>query len=472
MILSRSALKISNAFKVFLSLESYILVRIALKTEEQKVCLIFKLLALNKRSYTYFMRISIALLPFFAFFLFLTNLTNTTAKAAWSARELQHLESFADKTSPFAFNAPSSDVFKTTVYPIAWIRIKGLFGVYETYKSTSHAFSAPTLARQPFIYDEINTDPQKPWVVFVPGIFSFIRSHYVKYNATLIAQQGYNVAYMANSFSEDYLLSQPFFYPGEVSKEAAVGCAHIEHLKKEKGIDKVTIVGISYGGLLATAIATQCKNSVTRVISLNPPIELQASFEQVQHWVKDMKKDPEIFQEMMTTDETWLYLKSWWSSKYTAQLFFTRFFIEWFGHAIFALPLNDPIRKSLIPSHVQSKYSPEFHQWLLDFDLDLMFKQFLNLISQKQQELPTSQLQFWLHQLQEAKIDVSVATSIDDPINSMASWKKLEKQFNPSIVYGLPSGGHLGVSDSYWYEEFFKVFLTPSEKTVACKVCN
>ncbi|MBY0316511.1 MAG: alpha/beta hydrolase [Bdellovibrionales bacterium] len=384
-------------------------------------------------------------------------LSPSSGFAKWSAAEYSHLQQATQKNSPFFYKPLSDDVFENTVNPIAWIRIKGILGWYDRPYFKESQFSSPSLAAKRFTYRELVHSPDQPWVVFVPGIFALLSSDYAKYNAQLLARQGYNVAYMANPFSQDYLRSQPFFYPGQIDKEAQVSCDLIRHILAQYHQRKVTVIGLSYGGLLATATAATCPSPIERVVAMNPPLDLRVSFEHVKSWVSEMKTNPHLYEEIMTSNENWLYFKSKIFPGYTAKHFFTRFFVEWLAYSVYHLPHDKPLRQKLIPPGLVL-YDKNFYEWLLSFRLETLFENYLKAL-----ETPTdrSQLRFWLTQLRSQNVNYSVVTSIDDPINRPAEWNAILREFPKDSLFTLPQGAHLGVSDTTWFEEWFKVLLKP-----------
>lgn len=117
-------------------------------------------------------------------------------------------------------------------------------------------------------------------VVFIPGIQQGVDHPYAKLIATLAHKGGAHTLVIPAPFSDDYRAEHPKALPGTFPEEAQVDFEVVSQLMEKLGPERikgVKIVGLSYGGFLATMVAARLKLPGGTPVSLHlisPPANM------------------------------------------------------------------------------------------------------------------------------------------------------------------------------------------------------
>lgn len=148
----------------------------------------------------------------------------------------------------------------------------------------------------------------KKLAIIYPSIGDGIMSDKSTILAKILYDEGYSVIIQGSAFNWEFVKSMPKDYkpglPDEDARQLRLTTAKIiENLEEKKGIKFIdkTLVGCSFGALTALFAASQDEKeiplsnapiNISRLIAINPPIEIMFSLKQLDNYTKDWQKDP------------------------------------------------------------------------------------------------------------------------------------------------------------------------------------
>jgi|GEM_PF-2060263 len=305
----------------------------------------------------------------------------------------------------------------------------------------------PTLLRKKLKYDVYRNSNSKRWLVFNPGLFSYLSAPYVKYMVKTLYQFSYNILVIPNSFTHRYLRSDPTFSIGDIEKESLVVCAIIKKVMGQEGLSSpMPMIGASYGGLLSSASAAQCTENISKLIVINPPLELHKTLNIISQWLHQSQQNPLKFKNLIASEDWFLFAKAQLGFPENYRNLFVKFFHKGFSYTIrnYYRYSSDVHDSRQLEIGGMDYNSPEYREW----ESQLNIKSFFSLSLEQQNEKMASSLKlsYWLQKLTNKALPFSVFSSIDDPINIPKDWKPLLEKFSSKHIHLLQIGGHFGLT--------------------------
>ncbi|MEM7645283.1 MAG: alpha/beta fold hydrolase [Pseudomonadota bacterium] len=337
----------------------------------------------------------------------------------------------------------SPNPFKSSIEGMASVRF------YYDYWSEDPKFSfykfKSTKTGKKLKFQSLEEKPEAPWIFYVPGIFTYLKSPFAKFFSQKLKTLGFNVVMVPNTFTADFLKANPSFLPGDIPNEARLFCELIDEFKTKKGINQsIEVVGVSYGGLLSSSIVSQCPQQFSRLTIISPPVDMTRSMAQVFDLVdQSRKRNPSV----LTSSQTWMYLKAriGFTDQYTDLL--SRFFLDGLYYTLFLLKKQTQEGARITKIHYGSR---AYRLWQKETDLKSFYLNVPNPVPENYQ------LSHWLGELKSKGFPFFVYSSLDDPINSKNQWKQLTQDLPQNSFGFLPKGGHLGVANSLWFDRFLQ----------------
>lgn len=337
--------------------------------------------------------------------------------------------------------------YKATIDTMVSIRFS------NKYLETSPKFQVLKFKSHPLIqhklkYQILTTPNSSKWVYYVPGIFTYLDSPFAAFFSKKLSSQGYNVLMTPNTFTSDFLKSRPTFKPGLIRQEAKLFCSLIKDFKSKHKINiKMDVIGISYGGLLSTAITAQCPNQFKKLTLISPPVHLAQSMKKIFTFITAARKrDPRV----TSTPEWWMFLKTKAGLENNYENLLSRFFLDGLYYTLY-------IYNRIIESDNHSFYkklvfgSKKYRTWQKEQDVTSFYTSHL---SDEKTNLSQFGIFHWLSQLKNINFPFHTYSSLDDPINTPEQWQHLTEKLGPSYFTLLPKGGHLGVVNTPWFDRF------------------
>jgi len=315
----------------------------------------------------------------------------------------------------------------------------------------------PTLLRKKLKFHVYKNPTSSRWVIFNPGIFGHLSAPYVKYMIKTLHNLDYNVLAIPNSFTSSFLKSDPKFKPGDIFKESQVVCGLLRDFSSNNETPpSFEIFGVSYGGLLSSAVASQCSDIITRLTVVSPPLDLTKTLSILNRMILEMKENPRTFERTIQTPDWLLFSLAKMGFGENYHKLFAKFFYRGLAYSIrnhyrYSSDANAGFKNSIGNLVYDSK---DYNDW--EFTLD--FHQFFSGESSSQgtRLKDSRKIQYWLEKLETQGVPFSILSSQDDPINLPQDWEPVVAAFSSQRIQVLEVGGHLGLTTTPLFTNFLR----------------
>lgn len=334
--------------------------------------------------------------------------------------------------------------YQSSIQGMAWVRLAYSFFL-QAPESNYLKFKNHSSIKGKLPYLVFPNKESKKWAFYVPGIFSYLDSPFVKYFSSQLHSRGYNVVLVPNSFTSDFLKAKPKFRPGMIEKEAELLCSFINEVREKNNIQQpLELVGVSYGGLLGSAVASQCDNHFKRLTLISPPVDLHHSMNKIFAQLDQTRVE---VKNVLSANESLMFAKaSLFDPKYF-QALFSRFFFDGLYFTLFSYKR---FKEGDLSPLWQFEYgSQKYRQWQRKQGLKSFY------IEQTEKIYRSNPRQFELnHWLANQKRPFYIFASLDDPINEASQWTQLLENHHEKVFGLSKTGGHLGFIGRKNFEEF------------------
>ena len=395
---------------------------------------------------------------FFLFFHFFFTLSpKSTLYGAWTEEEKVHNDSFSSEIKdPFVLT------LKTYSQRPAFVLPRN-----RKTKIRKHFISSPFFkdGKIPYLLGEVKGDKRpRPLAVFMPGTFSKLFSQITKDFHLRLVRLGYRVISFENLFYHEAIQRGPLFNVFDSKKQAkayydAAKKIHKDLFAEGKVSNKVTLLGQSYGGFLASvmfgleALQSQSQNDHFFNGGLHiysPPFNFVRSIE--------------LFDEILfkaQKNKTFGSLPKYIATHFKISRIDNEFEISEELRGM-ALPLfADYGFKSYMVQTLETLEKlrgedvfPKNKKKRREFFKNISFKEAFNLVDSKAfknfQNSEEKYLSFWIKKaLKKGRDDIKILSSLDDMIND---------EIDPDLADGpymmtIPHGGHFGYRQMPWFDE-------------------
>lgn len=388
-------------------------------------------------------------------------LISTQVQAQWSA---QSLEIISQAEVPF------KDSFVSTSWGGCNINKPSLF---ETIQRKSfkieEGFNNSKLKTYLYLHDDHHVK-KRNLVIQLVGVFGNISDRGVKAISYQVANAGNNVLVFPNPLSKKFVKAMATgVQPGNLIEEG-VFFHHmiyqaIEDIKKKYGlqVDKINILGVSYGAFLAAVInaidSEQPIGYINDVTLFSPPLDIGVALENVDKGLDSIdylyKKNPlatyvkSIFKVCRAKDENDINNDLEEISRVMTL------------HVVFHKELAKSLRQynknfneQLIPEAGENRLGDVYQTWKRNVRFRIILK---NLLTRTNQFIHSdmSRIEFHLQRnyLNRGRSNVKIFAAEDDFLNDGLFWQSDKKAADKQLI---PFGGHLGYMGVYWFESLIK----------------
>ncbi len=390
-----------------------------------------------------------------------------TAKADWNAAAMQWAERFSSQPVKFSNGGlisiwANAQVKRYAISPPEYSRL------FITYPKFKNGGGVNTVLR--------NLGKTAPLVVYLSGVFGNAEDDFGFRAVEWFASRGYHVLVLPNAWGRSYLEREPSYDPGDVENEAKFVLAAIRQGIQaigESQVSRVELVGESYGGFLASAVAVLDANSRKPLIQgsytlISPPFNVLkaiANIDQImnetdggfrQRCVGDGYRIYRYFAEMLLASR-----EAWISSE--LESCGSALLVHWMQDLMVDAARRLDRMRGLGKAPDAQRNLTAFEDWKSKLRFETVVREYTPTVYLKAMRNRRSQTLtgILVNLPREAQSRVRIITAQDDMLNLGAiSCNANEFGLTSSNLIMLPWGGHIGFTELPEFQNFIDVIFT------------
>jgi hypothetical protein len=375
-----------------------------------------------------------------------------SARAQWRPTDIDSIDS-KNATSLNLFN----DEFWAPVTGMLWLYGKGevrvhaktltlLRGRVVLLGRESGQFVSPdgqNRALRTLFLPPLEKPESAPLVVLLPGVFEGVTNAAVEALVTVLISTGHQVLIIPNPLSPEYLAANPVARPADMVAQAKVVRDLVTEFTSKIGnrFSRVDMMGLSYGGFLASVVAGTSPEVITGELTLlYAPLEMSSAIRSIDKMIAETQS----IAEMIFAPAKTLFAKAFESDlENSLEMIQTQFKVD--------QKLQFRVRH----------YSPLTQVALAGFGRDqhVTYSNALNQFCEVDQNFYRSgqdHLFYWLNSARAKGLDrIRVLDADNDSLNTSEQWLRAPRWIdNPNYILIHHGGGHGGALAESWLSQF------------------